>query len=193
MQIALVSNAADKVEQHHVPTPPEAEQLPFHNNPDYALWYGWSEMLQDLTEINSLAQELRAGSRLAIPRRLRCPLDGDPGRFGLRSARHDRRTGGPALDNLRGRTQDVCVLGALLAARAVAAGGAGHHIQQAQTTESGLSCHIMRPYGDSLYIDNARLLSAVRYQNKRIPTSRACYACHTDYAMSGAWATSCAA
>ncbi len=31
----------------------------FHNNPDYALWYGWSEMLQDLTEIKTLAQEMR--------------------------------------------------------------------------------------------------------------------------------------
>lgn len=31
----------------------------FHANPDYALWYGWSEMVQDLTEIKTLAQELR--------------------------------------------------------------------------------------------------------------------------------------
>ncbi len=40
-----------------------AFQGTFHNNPDYALWYGWSEMLQDLTEIKALAQELRRGSR----------------------------------------------------------------------------------------------------------------------------------
>ncbi len=31
----------------------------FHANPDYALWYGWSEMQRDLTEIKSLAHELR--------------------------------------------------------------------------------------------------------------------------------------
>ena len=31
----------------------------FHANPDYALWYGWSEMRRDLTEIQSLAAELR--------------------------------------------------------------------------------------------------------------------------------------
>ena len=31
----------------------------FHANPDYALWYGWSEMQRDLTEIKSLAAELR--------------------------------------------------------------------------------------------------------------------------------------
>jgi hydroxylamine dehydrogenase len=33
----------------------------FHANPDYALWYGWSEMVQDLAEIRSLARELRSG------------------------------------------------------------------------------------------------------------------------------------
>ncbi len=31
----------------------------FHNNPDYSLWYGWSEMQRDLTEIKEKAQELR--------------------------------------------------------------------------------------------------------------------------------------
>ncbi len=32
----------------------------FHNNPDYSLWYGWSEMVQDLTAIREMAQELRS-------------------------------------------------------------------------------------------------------------------------------------
>jgi hydroxylamine dehydrogenase len=31
----------------------------FHANPDYALWYGWSEMVRDLTEIKERAEELR--------------------------------------------------------------------------------------------------------------------------------------
>ncbi|TES92140.1 MAG: cytochrome C [Candidatus Cloacimonadota bacterium] len=31
----------------------------FHANPDYALWYGWSEMKQDLTEIKTMAGELK--------------------------------------------------------------------------------------------------------------------------------------
>lgn len=31
----------------------------FHSNPDYALWYGWSEMIRDLTEIKEKAEELR--------------------------------------------------------------------------------------------------------------------------------------
>jgi len=57
---------------HDAPTPIEqtlfvmflehrmrAFQGTFHANPDYALWYGWSEMQRDLTEIRSMAAELR--------------------------------------------------------------------------------------------------------------------------------------
>ncbi len=36
-----------------------AFQGAFHNNPDYTLWYGWSEMVRDLTEIKTMAAELR--------------------------------------------------------------------------------------------------------------------------------------
>ena len=32
----------------------------FHANPDYALWYGWSEMVRDLTAIKEMAEELRS-------------------------------------------------------------------------------------------------------------------------------------
>jgi len=35
----------------------------FHANPDYALWYGWSEMQRDLTEIKELAKEMRLAKR----------------------------------------------------------------------------------------------------------------------------------
>ena len=31
----------------------------FHASPDYALWYGWSEMQRDLTEIKELAEQMR--------------------------------------------------------------------------------------------------------------------------------------
>jgi len=61
---------------HDAPTPIEqrlfvmylehrmrAFQGAFHNNPDYALWYGWSELRRDLTEIRSMAEELRKGSK----------------------------------------------------------------------------------------------------------------------------------
>jgi len=37
-----------------------AFQGAFHNNPDYALWYGWSELVRDVTEIEELAAALRA-------------------------------------------------------------------------------------------------------------------------------------
>jgi hypothetical protein len=32
----------------------------FHANPDYALWYGWSEMKRDLTDIKAMAAEMRS-------------------------------------------------------------------------------------------------------------------------------------
>ncbi len=37
-----------------------AFQGAFHANPDYALWYGWSEMIRDLSEIRHMASEMRA-------------------------------------------------------------------------------------------------------------------------------------
>jgi hypothetical protein len=37
----------------------------FHANPDYALWYGWSEMVRDLTHIREEAERLRAEARRA--------------------------------------------------------------------------------------------------------------------------------
>jgi hypothetical protein len=37
-----------------------AFQGAFHANPDYALWYGWSEMVRDLTHIREEAARLRA-------------------------------------------------------------------------------------------------------------------------------------
>jgi hydroxylamine dehydrogenase len=36
-----------------------AFQGTFHANPDYALWYGWSEMQRDLAEIKAVAAEMR--------------------------------------------------------------------------------------------------------------------------------------
>jgi len=37
-----------------------AFQGAFHQNPDYTLWYGWSEMVRDLAEIKQMAAEMRA-------------------------------------------------------------------------------------------------------------------------------------
>jgi hydroxylamine dehydrogenase len=36
-----------------------AFQGAFHMNPDYTLWYGWNEMVQDLNEIRIIAKEMR--------------------------------------------------------------------------------------------------------------------------------------
>lgn len=57
---------------HDAPTPVEQKlfvmflehrmrtfQGTFHASPDYALWYGWSEMQRDLTEIKAMSEELR--------------------------------------------------------------------------------------------------------------------------------------
>lgn len=66
---------------HDAPTPVEqrlfvmflkhrmrAFQGVFHANPDYALWYGWSELQQDLTDIRAMAEDLRfRRSMLAAP------------------------------------------------------------------------------------------------------------------------------
>lgn len=40
-----------------------AFQGTFHANPDYALWYGWSEMRRDLQEIKEKAAEMRAAKK----------------------------------------------------------------------------------------------------------------------------------
>jgi hydroxylamine dehydrogenase len=37
----------------------------FHASPDYALWYGWSEMQRDLTEIKELASQARSVGHVA--------------------------------------------------------------------------------------------------------------------------------
>ena len=36
-----------------------AFQGAFHQNPDYTLWYGWNEMVQDLVEIKAMAVDMR--------------------------------------------------------------------------------------------------------------------------------------
>jgi hypothetical protein len=72
---AYASAFPDLLTFHDAPTPIEqrlfqmhlehrmrAFQGTFHANPDYALWYGWSEMVRDLGDIRAMASELRAGA-----------------------------------------------------------------------------------------------------------------------------------
>jgi len=64
-------NFPDLLTFHDAPTPIEQKlfvmhlkhrmrlfQGAFHNNPDYSLWYGWNEMVMDLSEIKAIATEL---------------------------------------------------------------------------------------------------------------------------------------
>ena len=56
-------DAATTIEQRlfemHLKHRMRAFQGTFHANPDYALWYGWSEMVRDLSEIREMAATLR--------------------------------------------------------------------------------------------------------------------------------------
>ena len=63
--------------------------------------------------------------------------------------------------------------------------GLNEHLERSKQTAFCLSCHIMAPYGRSLYASDAAYIPAMHYQNHRIPADEACYTCHTDYAMYG--------
>ena len=67
----------------------------------------------------------------------------------------------------------------------VASMGASEHMERSKQTQFCLSCHVMEPYGRSLYIDDATYVPAAHFQNARIPREEACYTCHTDYVMYG--------
>ncbi|HKW74523.1 MAG TPA: NapC/NirT family cytochrome c [Terriglobales bacterium] len=59
------------------------------------------------------------------------------------------------------------------------------HIERSKQTSFCLSCHIMAPYGKSLYVDDASFIPAAHFQNARVPRDEACYTCHTDYSLYG--------
>ena len=63
--------------------------------------------------------------------------------------------------------------------------GAGLHLEGSKSTEFCLSCHVMEPYGESLWLAEREYLPAVHYQNNLMPRDRACYSCHTQYTMYG--------
>jgi cytochrome c-type protein NapC len=90
----------------------------------------------------------------------------------------------PSLTATRGGKQLAFVVLFLMPV-AVAAMGAEAHMERSKRTDFCLSCHIMEPYGRSLYIDDAMYVPAAHFQNARIPREEACYTCHTDYVMYG--------
>lgn len=59
------------------------------------------------------------------------------------------------------------------------------HIEKSKQTSFCLSCHIMSPYGKSLYVDDPSYIPAAHFQNARVPRDEACYTCHTDYSLYG--------
>jgi len=57
------------------------------------------------------------------------------------------------------------------------------HVERSKETRFCLSCHIMEPYGKSLYVDDKSYIPAAHFQNNHVPRDEACYTCHTDYTL----------
>jgi cytochrome c-type protein NapC len=74
----------------------------------------------------------------------------------------------------------LCILPALCIV-----GGMNTHMQRSEQTQFCISCHVMVPYGQSLYVDNPTPIPAQHFQNHRVPADRACYSCHADYSIYG--------
>ena len=74
----------------------------------------------------------------------------------------------------------LCVLPALCIV-----GGMNTHVQRSEQTQFCISCHVMIPYGQSLYVDDPSHIPAQHFQNHRVPPDMACYSCHADYSIYG--------
>lgn len=74
----------------------------------------------------------------------------------------------------------LCVLPALCIV-----GGMNTHMQRSEQTQFCISCHVMVPYGKSLYVDDPTHIPAQHFQNHRVPADMACHACHADYTIYG--------
>lgn len=64
-------------------------------------------------------------------------------------------------------------------------GGMNTHMVRSEQRRFCISCHVMKPYGESLYLDDSKFLPAQHFQNHRVPPDTACYACHADYSIYG--------
>jgi nitrate/TMAO reductase-like tetraheme cytochrome c subunit len=84
------------------------------------------------------------------------------------------------------RAGKVVAFMALFVVPIVTAGVGGlEHLKRSEETQFCLSCHIMEPYGRSLYVDDKSYVPANHFQNHLVPPDKACYTCHTNYAMFG--------
>jgi cytochrome c-type protein NapC len=63
--------------------------------------------------------------------------------------------------------------------------GFDRHMEQSKTRAFCLTCHVMQKYGQSLYVDDKEYIPAVHFQNNFVPRDKACFTCHTDYALYG--------
>ena len=63
--------------------------------------------------------------------------------------------------------------------------GASLHLESSKSTEFCLSCHVMEPYGETLWLDDETALPAGHFQNRRIDRDHACFTCHTQYTLFG--------
>jgi NapC/NirT cytochrome c family, N-terminal region len=63
--------------------------------------------------------------------------------------------------------------------------GVEAHLERAKSTDFCLSCHVMEPYGESLWLDDSSYLPASHVQNHRVDPGHACYSCHADYTLFG--------
>lgn len=90
----------------------------------------------------------------------------------------------PAIAATRGGKM-LAFLALFIVPVALAAGGTTVHLEHSKKTQFCLSCHIMKPYGESLKLDDPSHLAASHFINRRIPVDQACYTCHTDYTMFG--------
>ena len=59
------------------------------------------------------------------------------------------------------------------------------HLESSKSTDFCLSCHVMEPYGESLWLEEPTALPAAHFQNRLIDRERACFTCHTQYTMFG--------
>jgi nitrate/TMAO reductase-like tetraheme cytochrome c subunit len=59
------------------------------------------------------------------------------------------------------------------------------HLEHAKSTSFCLSCHVMEPYGESLWLNDTGHLPASHFQHNRVSRDAACYTCHTSYTMFG--------
>jgi cytochrome c-type protein NapC len=79
----------------------------------------------------------------------------------------------------------VLLVGLVALPLLLSVGNISYGFHQSSTTAFCLSCHEMKDYGKSLFVDNRQALAAVHYQNRFVDRETVCYSCHKDYALFG--------